>query len=275
VETKGGFEMSEINIWEVNIKGEYKRRFEMAIKEGDWVAWRDVDKEWKAFLVDHISRDPEGIARFDELYGGESFLDRKHCTLLTPYASIEEVRVGDRCVVVKHAQGGPATGSIVTIVDIGPDRFHIKPSGFNERWQFDRFAPLPTVSKTETHGDEPRPEKTAPGTVAVDWNDGNLQAVDIEPVLPCPHPEWEGVWDYCGDGYYVIWVDAIERRNHFAAMPIMGGSNVDPWQPGEFWTQIEPAPDRAIAHPTRRRTGDAGKAHRDYIPTPWDPYGEG
>lgn len=89
------------------------------------------------------------------------------------------------------------------------------------------------------------------------------------PFRPCPHPEWCGVWDYCGDGYRITW-DGLQYRSQL----IGGGNNYLPpdWEgPGEFWRMVEPAPLASRAHPPFKKPGVLGKAHRDYIKTPWNP----
>lgn len=82
--------------------------------------------------------------------------------------------------------------------------------------------------------------------------------------IPCPHPEWLGIWDYKGVGYRIRW----NGRHCFQARYCLTGSLMDSnWKPEPGWTQIEEAPQESI---------NGGKLSRDQIfkhelKTPWDP----
>jgi hypothetical protein len=191
--------------------------------------------------------------------GGEFFENRDY-TVLEPYASKNEVRVGDRCVVLvdwpDHAN--LKAGQIVVVEHLNYLKFTRVTGGWVVDGEY--LAPLP------------RDEKSA---VAKNATTENPTPNPLP--IPCPHPELLGIWDFVGKGFHVEWVDyrfvaTSDWKDNHGNCSI---SRMDPWELSDGWTPIERAPDCAIAYPAQRRTGDKDKARHDYIKVPVDPYGEG
>jgi hypothetical protein len=208
----------------------------MTIKVGDWVWFNDVG------VAEQVI-ETNGSCVETKTYIDHPSLVSK----LTPYASMFEVKKGKAVVVVDRAPF--SAGMIVEIKP--PWGVLVSIEGFCGLWPYNCFAPIPCADAEKDEAPvKQKPTPTPP---------------------PCPHPEREGIWDYCGDGYRVEW-----EGDRFVAKSVNEyKSTVDPWEPGEFWKHLEPAPDRSIAYPPQRHWIDGSKAHRDHLLTPWDPDNEG
>jgi hypothetical protein len=241
------------------------------VKVGDWV-WADgrahkvieIDVGKNIFVKDSKAAYPPSDVRYPYGY-----------TVLKPYASIDEARIGDRAVFLLGGILGISEGFMTEILGVDLEEGLVvfnDDEGDLRTWRPRWLAPVP---RDVPRVDEPNVEELAieirknltilPGFVNTFWS-------KVES-MPCPHPELLGVWGYCGKVYHVTWDGARFRAKDIHENRVVTVEKLDLTECG--WTPIEPAPDRSIAYPAQRRTGDKNRARHDYIKVPWDPYQEG
>lgn len=226
------------------------------IKKGDWVYINSTYIKKHVFQCASITSTGN---IHDE--STNTLWDRESCHRLTPLEP-SEVKVGDLVVILDQNFKEGEIGEITEASNM----YSISVDGI---WLFDyrQLARLPDCAQR------------APG--APDPDVGTEQKVEIDSdttwtlPAPCPHPEWEGVWLYCGEAHRIEW-DGTGFMAHEINTPDMDVFCLCPdteWYsdgPTPRWTQLEPAPTASTAGPKLPRPQKHG------APTvPWDPYGEG
>jgi hypothetical protein len=217
------------------------------IKKGDWVYTDEEDTE-HVFLCSGTGA--------EYLTGGDDWWFKDCCHLLEPLKPGDKLEVGDRVAVIERVIGDPKLGEIhnVLVTRYGnKDLVMIDFTVDGLLMHYPQLARLPDCAQYE---------RRDPVESATPKEGCHVEVEVQQDPVPCPRPEWEGIWDYLGDGYRVEW-----KHVRFVTSRIHGTDVIDRWLPGEFWKQIEPAPNASTAGPKLERP----KRHGG-IKTPWDPW---
>jgi hypothetical protein len=218
------------------------------IKKGDWVYTEEDDEE-------HVF--PCSGTGAEYLTGGDDWWFKDCCHRLKPLKPGDKIDVGDRVAVIgRSADDDPDLGTIHRVERIVIDEFMYPFIDYTECGRamlISELARLPDCAQDE---------RCDPVESATPKAECHTEAEVQQDPVPCPRPEWEGIWDYLGDGYRVEW-----KHVRFVISRIHGAEVVGGWAPGEFWKQIEPATNASTAGPKLERPRKHGG-----IKTPWDPW---
>jgi len=238
------------------------------IKKGDWVYSKQSGGQ--VFQCKEVLSGETG----EVFFGGRHLWRSKYCHRLDPLKPGDKLDPGDRVAVIDRSlDNDPGLGTIHRVIEFSAEarRLHIiDATQFGWVMEFGQLALLPNCAQDKRS----KPEDTENVLMKIRRNldcelcstllNEGREAVGVNPeqASPCPHPEWEGTWDYLGDGYRVEW-----KHTRFVTSRIHGTEVVGGWAPGEFWKQIEPAINASTAGPKLERPKKHGG-----IKTPWDPW---
>lgn len=242
-------------------------------KVGDWVYWNDGEGREAVFRVSYDN----GLYLYKK---GRCCYQKDACHLLTPLEP-GEAKVGDRYAVIENNTQSVPTGEICVCTGFCDGFLGLGTSKGKKFLLYQRLARLPDCAQRATsvtvqddpNTDADKPQKTDTDTEKS--NDYNDKTPTLKDPLPCPHPEWEGVWLYCGEAHRIEW-NGTGFMAHEINTPDMDVFCLCPdteWYsdgPTPRWTQLEPAPAASTAGPKLPRPNKHGG-----VTVPWDPYGEG
>jgi hypothetical protein len=243
------------------------------IKKGDWVYAEEGGEH-----VFQCGGTRDGI-----IIGGDDWWFTECCHRLDSLKPGDKLDPGDRVAVIDRSlDNDPGLGTIHRVIEFSAEARRlpiIDATQFGWIMEFGQLARLPDCAQDKRSKPEDtenvfmkirrnldcesipyvlNKERCQPSPDDSIWSD----TVNPEQIFPCPHPEWEGTWDYLGDGYRVEW-----KHTRFVTSRIHGTEVVGGWAPGEFWKQIEPAINASTAGPKLERPKKHGG-----IKTPWDPW---
>jgi hypothetical protein len=242
------------------------------IKKGDWV-YVEEDEEH----IFQCSGTGDGI-----LIGGDDWWFKDCCRRLEPLKPGDKLEVGDRVVVIGRViDNDPGLGTIHRVIEFTPEARRlpiIDAAPFGWIMEFKHLARLPdyaqderceTSDEKETHCvDDVKDDQPIPYVLTSEFVD-NRPCPDL--TIPCPHPEWEGIWlakkevrrvKWCpGNGEFLWGIETV-KAGRFATYSC---GWVGPQSEG--WTMLEPAPCESISGPKLERPRKHGE-----IKTPWDPW---
>jgi hypothetical protein len=193
------------------------------------------------------------------------------CHRLEPLKPGDKLEVGDRVVVIgRSIDNDPGLGTIHRVIEFTPEARRlpiIDAAPFGWIMEFEQLARLPDCAQDKrcepSDGKDDRP-------IPYVLNEERCQP-SPDDSIPCPHPEWEGIWlakkevrrvKWCpGSGEFPWGIETV-KAGRFATY---SSGWVGPKSEG--WTMLEPAPRESISGPKLERPRKHGG-----IKTPWDPW---
>jgi hypothetical protein len=251
------------------------------IKKGDWVYRTGLGSDGITEAVFKCV----GLNKFGNPLDDSGWhYSKEVCHRLTTLEPLENVERGTRCAVIgKHHIF--SAGDIVEWDDVSLDQAPFVRNEINGRTAVQRswLARLPDCAQRAPGAPDPDEEipnleqdidnfyssmSEAFGIPKYALNGEGSPATEHPTPLPCPHPEWEGVWLFDNGlsktSHKLEWVDS-----HWE----LDGCEVE-WHENKGynfgWTLLEPAPAASTAGPKLPRPRKHGG-----VTVPWDPYGEG